>query len=213
MKKSLFAAFSAIVLGLIVAAAPANASVAGVTPAPGVSSAPSAPSGNVSAKSIRPSIYGCPNDTTDKGAICLYNWITYNSSGGVWKRAIGDLGASSDGGESGCTNLNDWYWDGLSGSANLVYDHASSIIINASIPNANGYYAYFYEWVNCNQNGRYFTCYMPSSVSTPFVYGIQNLTNVPTASGPDCNSYGSSSSGNFYDTIGSIKVVTAPGGP
>lgn len=152
------------------------------------------------AKTIFPSVYGCPNNSTNKGALCLYQWADYNSSGGVWKRALTDLGDSNDGGVSGCTNLNDMHWDGTS---NPVYDTTSSILMNTSAP-AN-YVILFYEWTNCNGAGRHFYCNVPNTI--PWVYGQQNLLAVAPSSqgGYPCRT--GNENRNFQNTIASIRII------
>lgn len=158
----------------------------------------------VQTMTIHPSVYGCPNDTNQKGAICLYNYITYNSAGGVWKRAITDLGSSTDGGVPGCTNLNDQYWNGTS---SLVYDAASSLIINASVPAPAGYVLSFYENINCNTAARYFYCFLPNQI--PFVFGVQNLSNIPLGTSSSTCKTANTINGDFYDTIASIRLTNA----
>lgn len=90
-------------------------------------------------------INGC-----DAARICFYDWINNNYASGFWQRPIygaNSVLTSNDGGIPGCMNLNDMYWHDLDG---LVYDAASSMIINQY--NTKNYRIEIYDWINCNYN-------------------------------------------------------------
>lgn len=155
--------------------------------------------GATPARADQPSIYGCPNLSNTKGSICLYQWELYNGSGGQWNRALTDLGASTDGGVAGCTNLNDQYWNGTS---NLVYDTTSSIVANTLAPRSYG--LRFYEYINCNEVGRSIDCWIATATNGPVVWGLRQL--IAIGQNPSLTCWTLDSNTNFQNTIASIKL-------
>jgi hypothetical protein len=106
-------------------------------------------------------INGCPNDD-----VCLYQWTGYGAPSGDanpgWKSSMYNLALHTN----GCINLTSpmAYWPNGDG----VSDNSGSIYVNGQ----GDYFPYdigFYDWINCNDDGNYF------SETADIAHGESNL--------------------------------------